>query len=87
MRIHSRTDIVAVARAEALFVSDVPGMTQPAPADIAEAIRVAVRRYGGVRGCAAEMAAEFGDHPETSVSRMAWARGQIDRLYRLREAP
>jgi hypothetical protein len=86
MRNHSRTTTVVVARAEALFVSDVPGMTQPAPAVIAEAIRVAVRRHGGARGCAAEMAAEFGDHPETSVSRKAWARGQIDRLSRLREA-
>ena len=42
-QIHSRTETIAAARAEALFVRDVPGTTQPARTDITEAIRVAVR--------------------------------------------
>ncbi|MEV4282078.1 hypothetical protein [Actinoplanes xinjiangensis] len=87
MRNDTSTDTVALARAEALFVSDMPGMTHPEPADIAEAIRVAFRRYGGAHACAAEMAAAFGDYPETSARRMTWARDQIDRLHPHSEVP
>ncbi len=36
-------------------------------------INASVRRYGGVRGCAAEMAGAFGDCPEAAVRRMRWA--------------
>jgi hypothetical protein len=59
--------------AEALFVSDL----QPSQAPTADVVRAAVGemilRYGAV-GCAATVAAEFGDHPDTAPRRMAWAR-------------
>jgi len=34
----------------------------------------------GRRGCAAAVAQEFGDHPETAVARMRWVRDQVARL-------
>ena len=74
---------LASMRAEALFVSDL----QPSQAPSADALEVAVedtiRRYGA-QGCAASVAAEFGDHPETAVRRMAWARQALRTAF---EAP
>lgn len=67
------TDLVA----EALFVSDL----QPSQAPTAEVVRCAVvemiRRYGTV-GCAATVASEFGDHPDTALRRMAWVRETLN---------
>ncbi|GAA4475187.1 hypothetical protein GCM10023170_098160 [Phytohabitans houttuyneae] len=55
--------ILADARAEALFASDLSASSQPMRAEVAAAIRHAVRKYGGARGCLAEVAAAYGDHP------------------------
>jgi hypothetical protein len=41
----------------------------------------AVRVYGGTRGCAGEMAAAYGEHPETAATRMRWARHAIHASY------
>ena len=65
-------------RCTALFVSrlqraDAPAADAPAADAVAEAVRVTVRQFG-VRGCAARMAQEFGDHPETAAARMRWIR-------------
>jgi len=38
-----------------------------------KAVAAAMRAYSG-RGCAERVAQEFGDHPETAVARMRWAR-------------
>ena len=75
------TDLLTAARAEALFTSRLSTGSQPGHATVAEAIRIAVRAHGGVRGCAADVATEYGDHPEVAVPRMRWARGVIDQLY------
>jgi hypothetical protein len=64
--------IIDDARAEALFVTDLQRSDSPTPAQIEQAIRRAVRRHGGTRNCAALVAAEFGEHPETAVARMQW---------------
>src|SRR5215472_1809442 len=40
----------------------------------------AVRAYGS-RGCAERVAQEFGDHPETAVARMRWARGVVGEVF------
>jgi hypothetical protein len=40
---------------------------------IAGAIMSTMHRFGP-RGCAAQIAQEFGDHPEAAVARMRWAR-------------
>jgi hypothetical protein len=74
-------DLLTVARAEALFTSWLTTGTRPAPPLVEEMIREAVRRNGGTRGCAAEMAAAYGDHPETAASRMRWALDVIRCCY------
>ena len=37
----------------------------------------AIRDYHGVKGCAAVMAAEYGEHPEQAAQRMRWARAEL----------
>jgi hypothetical protein len=81
-----KTDPLTAARAEALFTSRLATGSQPAYDVADEAIRVAVRARGGVRGCAAEVAMEYGDHPELAVPRMRWARGVVEHLYGVRPA-
>jgi hypothetical protein len=44
-------------------------------------IAVATLRRLGIRGCAAQMAGEFGNHPDTALSRMAWALATIRTVY------
>jgi hypothetical protein len=63
-------------RSEALFVSDLQRSDDPAPSDVQQAITGAVRALGS-RGCAARTAQEFGDHPDTAVARMGWARRMV----------
>ena len=65
---------------EALFASDV----QPSDAPTTEAVRQAVTRTivrFGTDGCAARVAAEFGDHPENAVRRMSWVRERVHASY------
>ncbi|MEU4423079.1 hypothetical protein AB0F81_20840 [Actinoplanes sp. NPDC024001] len=45
-----------------------------------------MRAHGGVRGCAADVASEYGDHPETAAPRMRWARALVEELYGARRA-
>jgi hypothetical protein len=59
--------------ADALFVSVLQRSDVPSVMEVRQAIAAAVRAYGG-RGCAQRVAQEFGDHPETAVARMRWAR-------------
>ncbi|HEY1320625.1 MAG TPA: hypothetical protein VGF32_10280 [Streptosporangiaceae bacterium] len=64
---------INATRADALFVSALQCSDEPTARQIQDAITVAVRAFGG-RGCAARVAQEFGDHPDTAVARMRWAR-------------
>jgi hypothetical protein len=64
---------LAVAWAEALFASDVATYSRPTRDEVSTAVRNAVRAYGGVRGCAGEVAAAYGERPETAAPRMRWA--------------
>lgn len=68
------TDMLTAARAEALFASDVPMHSVLTRDEFRAAIRSALVRYHGVRGCAAEVAMAYGDCPETAAPRMRWAR-------------
>ena len=61
------------ARCEALFASGLQRSDSPTPETLADMISRTVRQFG-VRGCAALMAQEFGDHPETAIDRMRWIR-------------
>jgi hypothetical protein len=68
--------IVDHARAEALFVSAVQPSDAVTAGEIRAAVCQAVRRHGS-RGCAALVAYEFGEHPDTAVARMRWARAAV----------
>lgn len=59
--------------ADALFASALQGSDEPSAGQIQQAIAAAVRAFG-YSGCAERVAQEFGDHPETAVARMRWAR-------------
>ncbi len=70
---------------EALFAS----YLQPSQAPSADAIESAVEQMIlrlGSDGCAAAVAAEFGDHPETAVPRMCWVRRTLAAIAALPEA-
>ena len=77
----TKTALLTAARAEALFTSQLATGSQPAFDVVETAIRVAVRAHGGVRGCAVDVAGEYGDHPDLAVPRMRWARGVVEHLY------
>jgi hypothetical protein len=64
---------VRAVRADALFVSALQRSDEPTAGQVRQAVATAVRAFGG-RGCAERVAQEFGDHPETAVARMRWAR-------------
>ncbi|HSE60838.1 MAG TPA: hypothetical protein VLA88_00930 [Candidatus Saccharimonadales bacterium] len=64
----------AAALAEGLFMSSVPTSQELSPRDARQAALRTLRKDGGPRHCAAEVAAEFGDSPETALPRMRWAR-------------
>jgi hypothetical protein len=66
--------------AEALFVSPLQSSESAAPDDVRCAVATALLRVG-VRGCAAQMAGEFGDHPDTAAARMNWALATIHEVY------
>jgi hypothetical protein len=59
--------------AEALFASDLQPSDRPTDAQVARAIHTSLSVCGGVAGCAAIMAAEYGEHPENAALRMRWA--------------
>ena len=66
--------------AEALFVSVLQRSDKPDAGQVRKAIAAAVHAYGG-RGCAQQVAQEFGDHPETAVERMRWARAVVGDVF------
>jgi hypothetical protein len=67
---------ISAARADALFASTLQGSDQPDAAQVKQAIVAATRAYGKL-GCAARVAQEYGEHPETAVARMCWARTAV----------
>ena len=60
-------------RADALFASGLQRCDAPGTAQVRQAIAAAIRAFGRA-GCVGRVAQEFGDHPETAVIRMRWAR-------------
>ena len=71
------TDLtISTARANALFASPLQRSDAPTPPQVHQAIAAAVAAFG-IRGCAARVAQAYGDHPETAVLRMRWARAAI----------
>jgi hypothetical protein len=66
--------------ADALFASMLQRSDEPTAGQVRKAAAAAMRAYGG-RGCAERVAQEFGDHPETAVTRMRWACGVIGEVF------
>jgi hypothetical protein len=63
---------VGALQADALFASGLQRSDAPSAVHVRQAITAAIREFGS-SGCAARVAQEFGDHPETAVIRMRWA--------------
>jgi hypothetical protein len=59
--------------ADALFVSLLQRLDQPSVGQVQQAVATVMCSFGP-NGCAERVAQEFGDHPETAVARMRWAR-------------
>ena len=67
-------------RAEALFASTLQSSEMPSAERVRGTVTATLRRLGS-RGCAAQVAGEFGDHPETAVARMTWALATVRAVY------
>jgi hypothetical protein len=72
---------LSLARAEALAVSNARQGDLLDRPSVDALIRATVAFYGGVRGCAAALAQQFGDQPELAAPRMRWARQTVTALY------
>jgi hypothetical protein len=84
---NSMTDVLTAARAAALFVGDVSIADDPTVVEVDDAIRRSLRTHGGSRGCAADLAAAYGERPELAVPRMRWALGMVESRYARRATP
>ena len=67
---------IDTARADALFASVLQISDAPSAVQVILAIDAATSALGDL-GCAARVAQEFGEHPETAVTRMRWAREEV----------
>jgi hypothetical protein len=74
------TTTVEAVRAEALFVSTLQCSEGPAADAVRDAVRDSLRALGRLE-CAARVALEFGEHPETAVGRMNWALQMVRSVY------
>lgn len=66
----------AADRAAALFASALQRSDEPSSAQVRQAIATAASVLGRT-GCAARVAQEYGEHPETAAARMRWARTAV----------
>ncbi len=67
-------------RADALFASALQRSDEPSATQVRQAVTMAVRAFG-TRGCAARVAQAYGEHPETAVLRMRWARAAVTGVF------
>ena len=67
---------IDTARADALFASALQISDAPSAMQVKQAIDAATSALGDL-GCVARVAQEFGEHPETAVTRMRWAREEV----------
>jgi len=66
----------SAVRVDAVFASGLQRGDEPSASLVREAVAAAIWVFG-CQGCAGLVAQEFGDHPETAVVRMRWARGVV----------
>ena len=74
----ARSGQLLAALADALFTSDLSARCEHTRIEVVTAIRHAIGTHAGIGGCAAEVAAEYGEHPETAARRMRWAHAVVD---------
>jgi hypothetical protein len=67
---------ISTAQANALFASALQRSDKPSAAQVGQAIAAAISEFGA-RGCVARVAQAYGEHPETAVLRMRWARAVV----------
>ena len=60
-------------QADAIFASALQRGDEPSAGQVRQTVAAAIRAFG-CSGCGERVAQEFGDHPETAVIRMRWAR-------------
>ena len=60
-------------QADAIFASWLQRGDKPSAGQVRQAVAAAIRAFG-YSGCTERVAQQFGDHPETAVLRMRWAR-------------
>jgi hypothetical protein len=66
----------SAARADALFASALQRSDEPSAWQVEQAVTAAIGAFGE-QGCAARVAQAYGEHPETAVTRMRWARTTV----------
>ena len=64
---------VSAIWADALFVSALQRCDRPSVGQARQAVAAVMGNFGP-GGCVERVAQEFGDHPESAVTRMRWAR-------------
>jgi hypothetical protein len=69
----ANTDLASATQVDALFASALQRSDEPTARQVEQAIAASIQTFGD-QGCAARVAQEYGDHPETAVVRMRWAR-------------
>jgi hypothetical protein len=67
-------------RAEALFCSPLQPSDGGGALDVRVLVTAALARLGEA-GCAAQVAQEFGDHPELAARRMGWCRTAVEAAF------
>jgi hypothetical protein len=73
--------MLSLARAQVLAVSAVSAAERLDRGTVDAAIRATILALGGVDGCVAALAREFGDRPETAPLRMRWAKQAVATVY------
>ena len=68
--------IIRDLAAEALFISNLQPSERPSQQVVEQAVTAMILLHGS-DGCAADVAAEFGDHPDTAVRRMHWVHSEL----------
>ena len=77
---YERRSTFEAIRAEALFASPLQSSESPSTDQVRHAVATTLRRFG-IPGCAAQLAGEFGDHPDSAAARMTWALAMIRTAY------
>jgi hypothetical protein len=71
---------MTAVRADAVFASGLQRRDEPGAGQVRRAVVAAICALGYC-GCAERVAQEFGDHPETAVIRMRWARAVVRQAF------